>query len=374
MSRDMDYYEVLQIHRDASGAEIKKAYRKLAIKYHPDKNPGDKEAEEQFKLINEAYEILSDDEKRQIYDRYGKEGLERQGSGFHASSMDDIMDIFNSMFGGGFGGGSARRRDPSAKYAMDFEIELRLDFNEAVFGTKKEFEIQYKVPCSACEGTGAEKGDLVTCDTCGGSGQVVMRQGFMTFAQECPRCHGVGQIATRKCSSCYGKGYEVHKQTVTVDIPAGVDTGNRLRAQGYGNEDKYGRRGDLYITFFVEDDEHFIREGNDIYIEAPVFFTQCILGETIKVPSLRGELELKLKPGTRDREQFVFANEGVEDVHTGRRGRQIVQIKMILPKKLNTEQKELLLKLQESFGVESHPHKSAFESAFRRVKKWFEKK
>jgi len=371
----MDYYEILQVSRDASGAEIKKAYRKLAIKYHPDKNPGDKEAEEKFKYINEAYEILSNDEKRQIYDRYGKEGLERQGGGFHASNMDDIMDIFNSMFGGGFGGGfgSRQSRDPSAKYPLDFEIELRLAFHEAVFGVRKEIPITYKVPCSACHGTGAEAGHMETCPTCGGQGQVVMRQGFMTFAQECPRCHGVGQIASKACSQCHGKGYQEEHQTVTVDIPAGVDTGNRLRAQGYGNEDRHGRRGDLYITFFVEDDEHFVREGNDIYIEVPVFFTQCVLGETITIPSLRGELELNLKPGTRDREQFVFRGEGVVDVHTGRKGRLIAQIKMILPNKLSSEQKKQLTQLQESFGIESHPHKGAFESAFKRVKSWFGK-
>ncbi len=371
--KSMDYYEILQISRDASGAEIKKAYRKLAIKYHPDKNPGDKEAEEKFKYINEAYEILSNDEKRQIYDRYGKEGLERQGGGFHANSMDDIMDIFNSMFGGGFGGGGQRRRDPSTKYALDFEIELRLSFHEAVFGTKKEIPITYKVPCQACSGTGAEGGKMTTCATCGGQGQVVMRQGFMTFAQECPHCHGAGQTAASACSQCHGKGYESKKQTVTIDIPAGVDTGNRLRAQGYGNEDRHGRRGDLYITFFVEEDEHFIREGNDIFIEVPVFFTQCVLGQSITIPSLRGELELNLKPGTRDREQFVFNGEGVADVHSGRKGRLIAQIKMTLPKKLTTEQEEQLLKLQESFGIESHPHKGTFESAFKRVKTWFGK-
>ena len=371
--QSMDYYEILQISRDASGAEIKKAYRKLAIQYHPDKNPGDKEAEETFKYINEAYEILSDDKKRQIYDRYGKEGLERQGGGFHANSMDDIMDIFNSMFGGGFGGGGQQRRDPSAKYALDFEIELRLSFHEAIFGVKKEIPITYKVPCEACNGTGAEGGKMTTCATCGGQGQVVMRQGFMTFAQECPHCHGTGQKIESACSSCHAKGYAMHEQTVTIDIPAGVDTGNRLRAQGYGNEDRHGRRGDLYITFFVEEDEHFVREGNDIFIEVPVFFTQCVLGQSITIPSLRGELELNLKPGTRDREQFVFNSEGVADVHSGRKGRLVAQIKMVLPKKLTAEQQEQLVKLQESFGIESHPHKGAFESAFERVKTWFGK-
>ena len=370
---EIDYYEILEVSRDCSGAELKKSYRKLAMKYHPDRNPDDKEAEEKFKLINEAYQVLSDDEKRAIYDRYGKEGLSRQGGGgFGGGSMDDMMDIFNSMFGGGFGGGFGQsRRDPNQKYALDFEIELPLEFHEAVFGCEKQIDITYKVPCDVCGGTGAKEGKLKTCDYCGGQGQVVMRQGPMTFAQTCPKCHGEGKIIVEKCPKCHGKGYITKDQTITVKVPAGVDSGNRLRVQGYGNEDKYGRRGDLYVTFFVEEDEHFVRNGNDIYIEVPVFFTQAILGGEITIPSLDGELKLDLKPGTRDKEQFVFPGEGVADVHSGRKGRLIAQVQMKLPKKLNEEQKELLLELQKSFGVESTPHKSTLESAFERVKNWF---
>jgi len=373
---EMDYYEVLEVSRDCTGAELKKAYRKLALKYHPDRNPDDGEAEEKFKLINEAYQVLSDEEKRAIYDRYGKEGLQGQGmgGGFGGANMDDIMDIFNSMFGGGggFGGGFGRtRRDPSQKYGLDFEIELPLKFNEAVFGCEKKIDITYKTYCRDCEGTGAKDGKLSTCDYCGGQGQVMMRQGFMTFTQECPKCRGIGKKIEQQCPSCRGKGYETKEDTVTIKIPAGVDSGNRLRAQGYGNEAKNGRRGDLYLTFYVEEDEHFIRNGNDLYIEVPVFFTQAILGETISIPALRGELDLELKPGTKDREQFVFEGEGVPDVHSGRKGRLIAQVKMVLPKKINDEQRELLEKLQESYGVESRPHKSTFESAFERVKSWF---
>jgi molecular chaperone DnaJ len=370
----VDYYEILEVSRDATGAEIKKSYRKLAIKYHPDKNPGDPEAEERFKRINEAYDVLGKDEKRQIYDQYGKEGLERQGAGFHANSMDDIMDIFNSMFGGGFGGGFGgqnRRRDPSLKYAMDFEITLDLPFNEAVFGIEKEINITYKVPCNDCNGTGAKDGKMKACEYCKGQGQVVMRQGFMTFAQECPKCQGSGQSAMDQCHTCLSQGYTEKEQTVKFAIPAGVDTGNRLRVAGYGNENKHGQRGDLYLTFNVEEDEHFVRDGNDIYIVVPAFFTQCILGEVIAIPSLHGELELNLKPGTRDKEQFVFRGEGVADVHSGQKGRLIAQIKMILPDKINETQKILLEKIQESYGVESRPHKSSFESAFERVKGWF---
>ena len=375
---ELDYYEVLEVNRECSGAELKKSYRKLAMKYHPDRNPDDNEAEEKFKQINEAYQVLSDDEKRSLYDRYGKAGLEGQGmgGGFGSTSMDDIMDIFNSMFGGsggfgGFGGFGQARRDPGQKYALDFEIELPLKFNEAVFGCEKEIDITYKVPCEECEGTGAKEGKLETCDYCGGHGQVVMRQGRMQFAQTCPKCHGEGRKVAEKCPSCNGKGYQTKEETITINIPAGVDSGNRLRAQGHGNLAKNGRRGDLYLTFIVEEDENFIRNGNDIYIEVPVFFTQAILGETIAIPTLDGETELELKQGTKDKEQYIFEEEGVADVHSGRRGRLIAQIKMVLPKKINDEQRELLEKLQESYGVESRPHKSTFESAFNRVKSWF---
>ena len=372
----VDYYEILEISRDATGSEIKKAYRKLAIQYHPDKNSGDSEAEERFKRINEAYAVLSKEDKREIYDRYGKEGLDRQGGGFSGGGMDDIMDVFNSMFGGsgGFGGGGfggGQTRDPSAKYNMDFEIRIDLPFNEAVFGIKKEINIEYKVPCEDCKGTGAKDGKMQSCKYCKGQGQVVMRQGFMTFAQECPKCHGTGQSVADACGSCNANGYTVKDETVTVDIPAGVDTGNRLRVTSHGNENKHGKRGDLYITFNVEEDEHFVRDGNDIYIVVPTFFTQCILGQSITIPSLTGELSLDLKPGTKDKEHFIFKGEGIADVHSGQKGRLIAQIKMLLPKKINEEQKALLIKLQKSYGVESHPYKSGFESTFERVKNWF---
>jgi len=374
---ELDYYEVLEVSKDCSGAELKKSYRKLAMKYHPDRNPDDKEAEEKFKIVNEAYQVLSDDEKRAIYDRYGKAGLEGQGGmggGFGSANMDDIMDIFNSMFGGsggGFGGFGRTRRDPGQKYSLDFEIELPLKFHEAVFGCEKTIDIRYKKPCGDCQGTGAKDAKLETCDYCQGQGQILMRQGPMQFAQTCPKCHGQGQSIKEACKSCHGKGYHEEEDSVTIHIPAGVDSGNRLRAQGYGNEAKNGQRGDLYLTFHVEEDENFIRNGNDIYIEVPVFFTQAILGETITIPALEGELELELKESTKDKEQFVFNGEGVADVHSGRKGRLIAQIRMILPKKINDEQKELLEKLQESYGVESHPHKSTFESAFDKVKNWF---
>ena len=374
---EIDYYEILEVSRSCSGAELKKSYRKLAMKYHPDRNPDDKEAEDQFKVVNEAYQVLSDEEKRSIYDRYGKEGLEGQGmgrGGFGGANMDDVMDMFNSMFGGGGGsagfGGGRSRRDPSQKYALDFEIELSLEFHEAVFGCKKEVDMTYKVSCEPCKGTGAKDAKLDNCKTCGGQGQVLVRQGPMQFAQTCPHCHGQGQSAHEDCENCEGRGFHVEEDTVTISIPAGVDSGQRLRAQGYGNEGRNGQRGDMFINFRVKEDEHFVRDGSDIYIEVPVFFTQSLLGETISIPTLDGELDLKLNKGTTDKEQYVFAKEGIVDVHSGEKGRLVAQIKLILPKKLNDEQKKLMTQLQESFGVESNPYKSTLDSVFDRVKGW----
>jgi len=351
------------------------------MKYHPDRNPDNKEAEETFKYLSQAYEVLKDSEKRAIYDQYGKAGLEghgRGGFGGGGQNMDDIMDMFNSMFGGntgGFGGfgGGRQQRQPNQKYNLDLDIELPLKFNEAIFGCEKKIDIHYKVSCDDCKGTGAENGSLDTCDYCNGQGQVVMKQGFMSFAQTCPKCHGEGQSISKKCGSCSGRGFHEEPDTITLNIPAGVDSGNRLRAQGYGNKAKNGHRGDLYLNFNVEEDEHFIRDGSNIYIEVPVFFTQAVLGATITIPSLDGELELDLKVGTKDKEQFVFRNEGIADVHSGQKGQMVAQVKVVYPKRVNEEQKEMLLKLQESFGVESKPHKSSFDNAFSKVKGWFSK-
>ena len=376
---DLDYYEALEVSKNCSASDLKKSYRKLAMKYHPDRNPDDKEAEETFKYLSQAYEVLKDNEKRAIYDQYGKAGLEgRGGGGFGGGqNMDDIMDIFNSMFGGagggGFGGRQQQRRRADQKYNLDFEISLPLKFNEAIFGIEKKIDIKYKVSCNDCEGTGAEGGKLETCDYCNGQGQVVMKQGFMSFAQPCPKCKGEGQKVSSSCKSCSARGYHEEPDTITINIPVGVDSGNRLRAQGYGNKSKNGQRGDLYLTFDVAEDENFIREGSDIYIEVPVFFTQAALGETLTIPSLDGEIDLDLKIGTKDKEQFVFEDEGVADVHSGRKGRLVAQIKVIYPKKLKDEQKELLERLQESFGVESRPHNNSFDDAFKRVKGWFKK-
>ena len=370
---DIDYYEILEVRRDASLEEIKKAYRKLALKYHPDRNPGDKEAEEKFKLINEAYQVLSDEEKRALYDRYGKAGLENRGfGGFSQSSYDDIMDFFEQVFGSTFGGGFGRRRS-ERKYPLDLGIEIQISFEESLFGTQKEIEYSYKVPCSACKGTGAAGGILQACSDCGGRGQIYYRQGFMTFSQTCPTCNGSGEVAKDRCQECHGKGFKIEKETITVEIPEGIDNEDRIRVQGRGNVSSDGRRGDLYITVYVEEDEHFLRHGDDIYMEVPIFFTKALLGESITIPTPRGERQLKLHIGTKDKEQFRFKKEGFRNVRTGHVGDLIVQIKIVQPTKLTQEQRELIQKLEESFGVESRHHEEKFSSLFEKIKGWFKK-
>ena len=371
---DIEYYEILEISRDADVNEIKKAYRKLALKYHPDRNQGDKEAEEKFKLVNEAYQVLSDPQKRATYDRYGKAGLDSQGfSHFSDMNYEDIMgdlgSIFESVFGSGFGGfrSSARR----GRYPLDTEVEITIAFNEAVFGCTKEVDYSYKSPCSDCNGTGSKDGKKTTCNDCHGKGQIFYRQGFMTYSQTCPTCQGKGTTISNPCSTCNAKGYEIKKDSIKIDIPEGIDNGNRIRVARKGNIDESGERGDLYIQTNVLEDDHFVRHNDDVYIEVPVFFTQVALGESITIPTLRGETTLELPIGAKDKQQFIFKNEGIKNVHTGELGNLIAQIKIKYPKKLTSEQKELLEKLQESFGISSTPHENHFEGVFDKIKSWF---
>jgi len=372
--QELSYYEILEVSQNADKSTIKKAYRKMAKKYHPDKNPGDEKAEHNFKLCNEAYQCLSDDSQRGIYDRYGKEGLQGMGGSSRSSAgFDDIGSMFEEMFSGFSGGGSRRHKNPADmdKYPLDMNLEMKISFDEAIFGVEKEIDYRYKSACKSCKGTGAKDGKLSTCAHCKGQGQVYIKQGFMTFSQTCPVCQGSGEAATNKCSDCHGTGYKEMSETITIKIPKGIDDGNRLRVSGKGNIGKRGTRGDLYVTFDVQPDKHFQRNGNDVYISIPVFFTQAITGETINIPSLTGELELKLDIGTKDKQHFVFRGEGIDDVHGHGKGNLIAQIELTYPKSLNSEQKELLLKLQESFGIESKPHEGVLNSAIDKMKGWF---
>lgn len=363
---EFDYYEILEISRTASSEEIKKAFRKKAMACHPDRNPDNPEAEEQFKKINEAYEVLSDESKRATYDRFGKAGLQGMGG---SSGMGGFGDIFGDIFEGFFGGGGrSRRAREEMSFSLDFAMELKLEFKEAIFGCKKEIKTTYKVACSDCGGSGAKS--KKTCPDCQGQGQIGIRQGFMTFAQTCSRCQGSGEIIEEKCPKCQGKGYATKEEKVEIKIPEGVDNGNQIRVSQKGNEDKNGRRGDLYLKLVVKDDEHFIRDGENLYVEVPVFFTSIILGAEVKIPSPRGELTLSIPSNSKDKQQFIFEGNGVKSLRGDFYGDLVAQIKIIYPQKLTKEQKELVQKLHESFGKHSEPYKSALEKAFEKAKKW----
>lgn len=368
---EFDYYEILEISKNADGQEIKKAYRKLALKYHPDRNQGDKEAEEKFKQINEAYEVLSNPEKKSLYDRYGKAGLNGGASSGFGGGFGGFEDIFGDIFGGGFGFSSHETK--RQKYELDLEMSLTIDFNEAIFGCEKEVEFTQKYTCSTCEGTGSKDKTKTTCPHCNGRGKISTQKGFFSFVQECPNCQGTGEIVKNACPECNAKGYKTKKANIKVNIPEGIDKGMRLRVSGKGHEFE-GETGDLYLRILIRDDDNFIRQGDDVYIEIPVFFTQAILGETIKIPSLRGSLDLELPIGAKDKAQFVFDGEGIKHIHSDRKGRLIAQIKVNTPSTLSEEQKELLEKLQKSFDIktgETHSEDGFFEGVFEKIKGWF---
>ncbi|CRF50664.1 Chaperone protein DnaJ [Helicobacter heilmannii] len=366
----MDYYELLGVDKEASKEAIKKAFKQLARKYHPDYNPDNPEAEEKFKQISEAYGVLSDDQKRQIYDRYGKEGLQGRGMGGGFNDLGDIFaDLFgeDSLFSSAFGFG---KRTQQSKIPRDLLVPLDLSFKEAVFGCKKSVELEYKAVCVDCQGSGAKDNKMQACKACQGRGQTFVQQGFMTLASTCAKCQGSGKVALDKCVSCKGDGFVLQKESFELDVPEGIDNKNRIRVSNRGNEYQRGLRGDLYLEAMVGEDEHFLRDGSHIYIEVPVFFTSIPLGSKIMVPSLKKELELQIPPNAQDRAQFVFKNEGVKDIHTGRYGNLVAVLKILYPQKLTDKQKNLLMQLHESFGFESEPYKNVFEGCVNKVKQW----
>ena len=362
------YYEVLQVSKTASEAEIKKAYRKMAMKYHPDRNPDDPEAEERFKEVNEAYDVLSDPQKRSAYDQFGHAGVDGSagagGGGF--GGFGDFSDIFGDIFGGG---GFHRGPQPG----NDLQYELSITLEEAVKGTTVEIRIPTKEVCEACQGTGAEPGSAVeTCPTCGGQGQVRIQQGFFAVAQTCPTCHGTGKQIKQKCKKCYGEGYVHDHKTLSVNIPAGVDTGDRIRLAGEGEAGEPGApHGDLYVRIRVKPHEIFQRDGNTLYCELPISFTKVALGGTIEVPTLDGRAELKIPAGTQSGQRFKLAGKGVKSVRSSRVGDLIVQVNVETPVKLTSEQKALLQQLEESMEGKSHKHSPQSHSFFDKVKAFF---
>ncbi len=340
MNNKRDYYEVLGISRDASDQEIKSAYRKLAIKYHPDKNSGDKNAEEKFKEAAEAYSVLSDPEKRVRYDRFGHSGMQGGFSGFDPNIFGDFGDILGEFFGFGdiFGG---RRRGGPARGA-DLRYDLKISFKEAAFGLRTKIKIPRQDTCPSCNGSGAPKGKPpVTCPACKGAGQVRYQQGFFSISRSCGQCNGTGQIITEPCDTCQGKGL-VHKEKVLeVRIPAGVDNGARLRIQGEGEAgSRNGPSGDLYVIIYVEEHPFFQRQENSIYCQVPISIVQAVLGAEIVVPTLEGEEKLKIPEGTQPGTVFRLRNKGIVGLGGRGRGDQFVTINIVVPTKLTKEQRQ----------------------------------
>lgn len=344
-----DYYEVLGVSRDADGTVIKKAYRKLAVELHPDRNPGNKEAEENFKVASEAYQVLSDPEKRALYDRYGHEGPRSSGfSGF--SDVSDVFSAFGDIFGDIFGGGGGRRRGPAR--GADLETEVHLTLLEAATGVEKEVTVDRHARCGTCEGTGAAKGSSPErCGTCRGQGQVMHQQGFLMIQSTCPTCRGSGTIIKDPCKECRGTGLETKTESLSVSVPAGVDDGSTLRLAGRGEEaPRGGQPGNLYIHIRVKADPRFERDGAHLHTRLEVSFPQAALGATLLVPTLEGEAEIDLPAGTQPGEVIVLRGQGLPQLRGGGKGDLAVHVKLAVPKKLNKEQEEHLRAFAEAGG------------------------
>ena len=341
---ELDYYEVLGVSRSASPEDIKKAYRKLAMKFHPDRNPGDKEAEEKFKQSTEAYEVLSDSSKRQIYDTYGLEGLKSRG--YQGPDFEDIFSSFGDIFGDifGFGRSDTRHARQGPLRGADLRYDLSISFMEAVHGISKDIEIERPETCWTCEGTGLRPGyKPVTCSACHGRGQVVRAQGFFRMSTTCPQCRGEGEIIKDPCADCDGVGLVKSRKKVALKIPAGVDSGAKMRLRGTGEGGrKGGPAGDLYVIIHVEPHEFFHRQGDLIYCQYPLDFDQAALGCNLEVPTIHGTQKLKIPKGTQTGQRFTLDNEGVPHLKGHGRGDMIVEVRVATPQKLTKRQKELL--------------------------------
>lgn len=365
-----DYYEILGVPRNATAEEIKRAYRQLALKYHPDRNPGNKDAEEKFKEAAEAYSVLIDPEKRSTYDRFGIEGLRGGGftgfPGFDSSIFEEFEDILGSFFGfGDIFGPRTRRRKPGPQRGRDLILELGITMEEAVRGVEKEVSLHRAERCPACQGSGLQPGTRKTsCPTCQGRGQLRYQQGFFTISRTCSHCHGQGEIITTPCQECHGSGSVKQKKSLRIRIPAGVDTGTRLRVEGEGEAGEPGApRGDLYVSIQVARHPFYEREDNDLYCEVPVSFAQAALGAIIEIPSLDGQVEsVKIPAGIQSGEVLKLKGKGIKGFHSYRKGDLYVKVVVKTPQNLSREEKELLRRLAELRGEKlDRPDRSVLE-------------
>ena len=369
MARE-DFYETLGVSRTATEAEIKKAYRRMAMKYHPDRNPDNADAEAHFKEAKEAYEVLSDAQKRAAYDQFGHAGVDGSAGGHRgggAGGFSDVFgDVFNDIFGAS-GGGRQNYRGADLRYHLDLTLE------EAVAGTTTKIRIPVHVNCKTCDGSGAKKGTKpVTCTTCGGHGQVRMQQGFFQVQQPCPHCHGTGQMIKEPCNDCHGEGQIQEHKTLSVKVPAGVDTGDRIRLSGEGEAGTNGAEsGDLYVEMQVKRHDVFTRDGSNLYCEMPISFVTASLGGELEVPTLEGKASLKIPEGSQTGQQFRLRGKGVKSVRGGAVGDLMCRVVIETPVKLSKTQKELLKQFDETMKG-SHKHSPKHSSWLDAVKKFFD--
>ena len=368
-----DYYTVLDVARTATEAEIKKAYRRLAMKFHPDRNPNDAEAEEKFKECKEAYEVLTDAQKRAIYDQHGHEGLNARGGGGGFSASDAFSDIFGDVFGDIFGGGRRGGRQQVFRGA-DLRYDLELDLEQAVFGHSSDIEFTTLTECEPCSGSGAAPGSKpVTCDTCNGAGQVRMQQGFFAVQQTCPRCKGRGQIISQPCDSCLGQGRLRKKKTLNIKVPQGVDNGDRIRLTGEGEAGRNGGPpGDLYVEIRVKEHPIFERDGSHLSCEVPVSFSTATLGGAIEVPTLGGNVELKVPGETQSGRVFRLKEKGVKPVRGGATGDLFCRVVVETPINLTEEQRELLRAFDASMQDSKRNHSPRESTWLDGVKRFFD--
>lgn len=366
-----DYYEILDVAKGAADPDIKKAYRRIAMKCHPDRNPDNKEAEEKFKEATEAYEVLSDKEKRAAYDQYGHAGVDPQNGGAGAGGFGDFGDVFGDVFGDIFGGGRGRGRQGPVR-GSDLRYDLQLSLEDAVRGTTVKINIPTLASCKTCDGSGAKEGSSPTaCATCKGAGQVRMSQGFFSVQQTCPQCHGRGRVISDPCGSCYGQGRVEEKKTLSVKVPAGVDNGDRIRLSGEGEAGpEGGPAGDLYVQVAVKEHDLFERDGRNLYCEVPISIVDAALGGELEVPTLDGRVKLKIPEETQTGRLFRLRGKGVTSVRGGAKGDLLCRVILETPIKLNNEQKELLKQLKTS--LEGGKHSPQEASWFEGVKKFFD--
>jgi len=386
MTTKRDFYEVLSVDRGAGGDDIKKAYRKMAMQYHPDRNPGDKAAEDKFKELGEAYEILSDEQKRAAYDRYGHAAFQQGGSpgggaGGGAGGVDPF-EIFREVFGGGGGGaggifeeffngggGGARRTRDGRQRGSDLRYDLQISLEEAASGVEKELELEKLAACDECAGTGSKGGGTKTCATCKGHGQVIASRGFFQIQQTCPECTGTGQIISNPCGVCQGQGRRSTKSRIKLRIPAGIQQGSRLRSSGNGEAGvRGGAAGDLYVVIHLKEHDVFERDEDDLHCTVPIGYGVATLGGEATVPTLDGRATVKIPAGTQSGTIFRLRGKGLPELNSSRRGDLLVRTQVEVPTRLNSDQRDKLKAFADSLGGENTPESEGF---FERAKRFF---